>query len=72
MTTNEIFVLTVKVDGKNTRVQFGCTSMIEKALFESADAGTFVSLRMVNIDKLPFRSDAELLRGGKFLARVFS
>jgi len=65
--SNEIFVLTVALP-QRTRIQFGCANdFLTRTLEHAVATGTFFSFRTVNIDLLPKRSKAELLRVESFM-----
>lgn len=64
---NEIFLLTVNLP-QRTRIQCGCfNDMTQELLFHAARTDTFHSFTKVNLDKLPNRTEAEMLRVGAFV-----
>ena len=64
---NEIFLLTVNLP-QRTRIQCGCfNDMTQDLLFHAARTDTFHSFTKVNLDKLPKRTEAEMLRVSAFV-----
>lgn len=64
---NEIFILTVNLP-QRTRIQCGCfNDMTQDLLFHAAFTDTFHSFVKCNLDKLPKRTEAEMLRVAAFV-----
>ena len=64
---NEIFLLTVNLP-QRTRIQCGCfNDMTQELLFHAARTDTFHSFTKVSLDKLPKRTEGEMLRVSAFV-----